>query len=71
MNDEVVDRVLSTYGLTREWDAARVAQSRERTIRYIDTLARAGRKDAQELAVYALAYLRELHDGPDPRFTGC
>jgi hypothetical protein len=71
VNDEVIDRVLSTYALTRELDAARVAQSRERIIRYIDTLACAGQNDAQELAVYALAYLKELHEGPDPRFTGC
>jgi hypothetical protein len=30
---------------------------------------RDGRED--QLAVYALAYLKELHEGPDPRFTGC
>jgi hypothetical protein len=26
---------------------------------------------AIELAEYGLAYLKELHEGPDPRFTGC
>jgi hypothetical protein len=35
------------------------------------SLASAGQSDAQQLAVYGLAYLKELHEGPDPRFTGC
>jgi hypothetical protein len=69
--DEVVDRVLKTYGLNRELDPARVAQSREKTIQYIDKLASAGKNDAEQLAEYALAYLKELHEGPDSRFTGC
>jgi hypothetical protein len=33
--------------------------------------SRAGQNDAQRLAVYGLAYLKELHEGRDPRFTGC
>ena len=69
--DEVVDRVLSTYGLDRELDPAQVAQSREKVTRYIDKLASAGQNDSHQLAVYALAYLKELHEGPDSRFTGC
>jgi hypothetical protein len=68
---EVVDRVLNTYRLDRELDPARVAQSREKIIRYIDKLASAGQNDANQLAVYALAYLKELHEGPDLGFTGC
>lgn len=69
--NEIVDQLLHTYELTRGLDAARVAQSREKTIRYIDKLASAGENDTDQLAVYALAYLKELHEGPDPRFTGC
>jgi hypothetical protein len=68
---EIVDRVLETYELTRELDAERLAQSREKTNRYIDKLTSAGQNDASQLAVYALAYLKELHEGRDPRFTGC
>jgi hypothetical protein len=67
--DEIVDLALHIYGLTRELDAARVAQSR--VIRYINKLGAAGQNDTHQLAVYALAYLKELHEGPDPRFTGC
>ncbi len=69
--DEVVDRALHAYGLTRQLDAERVAQSREKIIQYIDKLGAAGQNDTEQLAVYALAYLKELHEGPDPRFTGC
>jgi adenine deaminase len=69
--DEIVDLALHIYGLTRELDAARVAQSREKVIRYINKLGAAGQNDTHQLAVYALAYLKELHEGPDPRFTGC
>ena len=69
--DDVVDRALHAYGLTRQLDAERVAQSREKIIRYIDTLGAAGQNDRDQLAAYALAYLKEMHEGPDPRFTGC
>jgi hypothetical protein len=69
--EEIVDHALQTYGLTRELDAVRVAQSREKIIQYIDKLGSAVQNDTHQLAVYALAYLKELHEGPDPRFTGC
>jgi hypothetical protein len=57
--EEIVDHALQTYGLTRELDDARVAQSREKIIQYIDKLGS------------AVQNLKELHEGPDPRFTGC
>jgi hypothetical protein len=69
--DEIVDRVLHSYELTGELDAERVAQSRDKIIQYIDTLASAGQSNPRRLAVFARAYLKELHEGPDPRFTGC
>ncbi|MCP4615747.1 MAG: hypothetical protein GY844_04860 [Bradyrhizobium sp.] len=69
--NEIVDRVLKTYELTGKLDASRLAESREKISTYIATLASAGQKDAQKLAVYGLAYLKELHEGPDRRFTGC
>mgnify|MGYP006326726795 FL=1 len=67
----IVDQVLQTYELTRGLDPERVARSRERMIGYIDTLASAGQRDTEQLTAYALAYLKELHEGPDRRFTGC
>ena len=70
MND-VIDRILSTYQLMRPLDPDRVSDSRQRITRYIERLASAGQSDPQRLAVYGLAYLKELHEKRDPRFTGC
>ena len=70
MND-LVDRILSIYQLMRPFDLDRVSDSRQRITRYIESLASAGQSDAQQLAVYGLAYLKELHEERDPRFTGC
>jgi hypothetical protein len=70
MND-VVDRILNTYQLMRPLSAERVADSRLKITRYIESLTSAGQSDAHQLAVYGLAYLKELHEGRDPRFTGC
>ena len=69
--NEVVDRILNRYALVRTLDEARVAESREKISRHIETLAAAGQKDTHQLTVYGLAYLKELHEGRDPRFTGC
>ena len=70
MND-VVERVLKTYAPTGKLDAARATESREKMVAYLETLVSTGQKDVQELAIYGLAYLKQLHEGPDPRFTGC
>jgi hypothetical protein len=69
--DDLVDRILNTYQLMRPLDPDRVSDSRRKITRYIESLAAAGQSDAQQLAVYGLAYLKELHEGQDPRFTGC
>ncbi len=55
MND-LVDRILSTYQLMRPLDPDHVSDSRQRITRYIESLASAGQSDAQQLAVYGLAY---------------
>jgi hypothetical protein len=70
MND-AVDRVMASYeklpaieGLGREEIRVKVGQ-------YLAKLSSAGHSDAEELIIYGLAYLRILHEGPDPRYTGC
>ena len=68
---DVVDRILSTYQSMCPLDAERMANSRKKISRYIESLASAGQRDTEELTVYGLAYLTELHEGHDPRFTGC
>jgi hypothetical protein len=68
---EIVDRALEAYELIDEMDVAVVAQSREKIARYIHQLTSAGHTDSHQLEEYARAYLKELHEGPDPRFSGC
>jgi hypothetical protein len=70
MND-VVERILNTYQSMYPLDAERTAVSRQKISRYIQSLASAGQRDAEQLTIYGLAYLTELHEGLDPRFTGC
>jgi hypothetical protein len=71
MNDVVVDLILKEYQLTRPLDAERLADSRRKISRYIESLATAGQRDTKQLAMFGLAYLKEMHEGRDPRFTGC
>jgi hypothetical protein len=69
--DHAVDRVMASYenlpaleGLGREDIRVKVGQ-------YLAKLSPAGHSDAEELTFYGLAHLRILHEGPDPRYTGC
>jgi hypothetical protein len=69
--DDAVERVMASYanlpaieGLGREEIRVKVGQ-------YLETLSSAGHRNADELTYYGLAYLRNLREGPDPRYTGC
>jgi hypothetical protein len=62
--DDVVESVLRTYGSTD-------ARSRARIMGYLEKLSSAGERDTRTLAEYGLAYLKELHEGPDRRYSGC
>ena len=64
--NEVVDRILNRYALVRTLDEARVTESREKISRYIEKLAAAGEKDAHQLTVYGLAYLKDTARGSRP-----
>jgi hypothetical protein len=69
--EEVVNRVMDTFGMIRSLNYEGFEQSRASLTNYIEMLSSAGETDTHRLAICGLAYLRELHDGPDPRFTGC
>lgn len=71
MMNDIVERVLKTYQLMGKLDPALLADSQQKITNYIETLASTGLRDAHKLAVYGVAYLKELHEGPDKRFTGC
>ena len=70
MND-VVEIILNTYQSMRPLDTERASDSRQKISRYIEVLTSAGERDTEQLTIYGLAYLTELHEGQDPRFTGC
>jgi hypothetical protein len=69
--NEVIDRVMHTYGMMRNLDEHGLRDARESVDRYLETLSSAGETDPQRLAVCGLAYLRKLYDGSVNRFTGC
>jgi hypothetical protein len=69
--DDVIERVINTYSLIRPLDPPELIRSREKISGYLEKLSAAGHKDAHQLAVFGLAYLRELYEGPNPRYTGC
>ena len=62
--DDVVERVLRTYGSTD-------AHSRTKIATYLQKLNSAGQRDRNALAEFGLAYLKEMHEGPDRRYSGC
>jgi hypothetical protein len=68
---EIIDHAFRSYEFTHEMDAAQLARSHEKIRQYVDTLMSAGQRDPSQLAEFARAYLKELHEGPDPRFSGC
>ena len=67
----ILESVLDLYDPGGSLGKDRVEESRERVLRYFEKLASAGVRDADRLVEYGVAYLKELHEGPDPRFTGC
>ena len=71
VDQAIIDQAFGTYELTSKLNASELAQSRDRIARYLDKLISAGQVDPHQLTEYARAYLKEMHEGPDPRFTGC
>jgi hypothetical protein len=66
--DHVVERVMTSYE-NRERQGCE--DIRVKVGQYLEKLASAGHRDAEELTYYGLAYLRILHEGPDPRYSNC
>ena len=69
--NEVIDRIIHTFGMMRNLDEANLLEARESVGAYIGTLSSAGETDPKRLAVFGLAYLRNRGDGSTPGFTGC
>jgi hypothetical protein len=58
------EKLPAIEGLAREEIRVKVGQ-------YLAILLSAGHSETEDLIHYGLAYLRVLHEGPDPRYTGC
>ena len=68
---EIVDRALVNYEGAAGLNAVQIFHSRERVSQYINKLISAGQTDPDELTECARVYLKEMHEGRDPRFSGC
>ncbi len=66
--DDVVERVIASY---EHWERLGREEVKLKVSQYLEKLSSAGHRDVEELTCYGLAYLRILHEGPDPRYTGC
>jgi len=69
--DDVVDRVIASYESLPAISLLECEEIRGKVGQYLQKLSSAGHRDAEELIFYGLAYLRILHESPDPRYTGC
>ena len=69
--DDAVDRVMASYENLPAIELLGIEEIRVKLGQYLEKLSSAGHRDADELTYYGLAYLRILHEGPDPRYTGC
>jgi hypothetical protein len=69
--EDAVDRVMASYESLPALERFGREEIRVKVGEYLAKLSSAGHSDAEELTYYGLAYLRILHEGPDPRYTGC
>lgn len=69
--NELVEEVVGSYRQLNAIDDYQFIEFKVRLSNYIAKLSSAGNSDPEELTVYGLAYLRELREGPDRRFSGC
>jgi len=68
---DAVDRVMASYENVPALERLGREKVRAKVGQYLAQLSSAGHSDTEELTSYGLAYLRALHERPDPRYTGC
>jgi hypothetical protein len=64
----IVDRVMLS---ARPTPSVSLNELRLKVGGYIELLSSTGKRDPDELAMLGVAYLQEMLQGPDSRFTGC
>jgi hypothetical protein len=71
--EAAIDRIMQTYDLLVNRNAAANNEARAKVTDYVKTLFEAGEKDTHRLTVCGLTYLRQLDGSTDPvkaGFTG-
>ncbi|HUO00386.1 MAG TPA: hypothetical protein VMU69_29670 [Bradyrhizobium sp.] len=68
--NEIVDRVMRSAG-TPSIPSLSPTELRNKVGGYVELLSSTGKHDPEELTHLAIAYLHDIIDGPDPRYTGC
>ena len=66
-----LERAGARHGLVFDIEGLGREEIRVKVGQYLAKLSSAGHSETDELIYYGLAYLRILHEGPDPRYTGC
>jgi hypothetical protein len=69
--EEIIDRIMNSEEINLLPDNQSRIEIKAKIGSYIATLSSAGQRDPDRLTEYGLAYVRELHRGPDRRYTGC
>jgi hypothetical protein len=67
---EIIDRVMRSARTNSITNFSQM-ELRNKVDSYVNLLASAGKRDSDELINLGIAYLREIIDGPDSRYTGC
>jgi hypothetical protein len=67
---EIVDRVMRSARATSISNLSQT-ELRNKVGNYVKLLSSAGKRDSDELIDLGVAYLHDIIDGPDPRYTGC
>jgi hypothetical protein len=65
---KIIDRVMSS---ARPTHSLSLKELRDKVGGYIELLSSTGKRDPDELATLGVAYLQNILEGPDARFTGC
>ena len=69
--DEAIDRIMNSSEIAPLLESQSREEIKTKIDNFISMLSSAGRRDANQLTEYGLAYLRGLRHGPDSRYTGC
>jgi len=67
---EIIDRVIGS-ATTTSISAFSPTELRNKVGNYVELLSSAGKRDPEELTHLGIAYLHDIIEGPDPRYTGC